>query len=201
MNPGAVRPLNLGLRDMGLKIRTRLLLTGPDIPSVMADPEGEDSIGPHTDLDALIDRIWAQFGFDLIQVSPNLRSRADGAYTTLSHDEQLLATIDIFTRPVLPFCAVWWRVRDKNYWDVIQFDRFFPPHGKELQRMQNFPSCRYFQLWLRLRAQMPSADFARVREKILPLFRKLYWLPHTDTQRLWDTRVPQQSIHSWTFLP
>ncbi|KAI9069502.1 hypothetical protein FKP32DRAFT_1559601 [Trametes sanguinea] len=202
LNPGAVRPLNLGLRAAGLKIRAQLVLTGDDIPTrpQAAQLDDEDLIGPHSDLDALVDRIWAQFGFDLIQVSPNLKSRAEGAYITLSHEEQLAATLDLFKRPVLPFCAVWWRVRDKPYWDIHQFDRFFPPKEKELQRMQNFPSCRYFQLWLRLRSQMPPTHFDRLRAKLLPLFRTLYWLPHTDSERLWDTRTPQQTVHSWTFI-
>ncbi|KAI9069962.1 hypothetical protein FKP32DRAFT_1558697, partial [Trametes sanguinea] len=180
-----IAPLHLGLSQLGLVIRHPVQLTGRDIEGLWIDDD-PDAITPETDLDEFIDRLWAQFAYDLIQISPNLKNRHALPYTTLSYEEQLEVTPELFKRPILPFRAVYFRSRDSQFW-LQQFDRFFPPSNKTLDKSQNFPKCRYYHQWLELRGLMPAVDFNKVRRALWAQFRKLWWLPHTETGRIWDT--------------
>ncbi|OJT03953.1 hypothetical protein TRAPUB_5363 [Trametes pubescens] len=199
-NPEAVVPLDLDLEGLVITISPTLRLTGRDIPVTDAyDDEEVDAIGPDTDVSMLFDRLVAQWAYDMIQVSPNMKSRNDPSWTTLSVDQQRLVTLSLYKRLVLPFKGVWYRTGDAKYWDLL-FDRFFPPQTKSLDKLQNYPGCRYFQLWLRLRAQVAKAPFEQLRNRLRPIFRDLDWLPYTDSDRIWNTRKPLQSVHAWTPL-
>ncbi|KAH9852013.1 hypothetical protein C2E23DRAFT_693034, partial [Lenzites betulinus] len=183
----AVVPLGLDLAALNISIAPSLELSGPDVAFHRGIPEDDhDDIGPDTDLSALIDRLVAQMSLDIIQISPNLKSRLDPSYTTLSIDQQHAVTIDLYKSLVLPFTGVWFRTSNSKHWD-LQFDRFFPGYDKQLDKLQNFPSCRYFQLWLRLRTQMRKPAFEALRAKLRVPFRDLSWLPYTDSDRMWDT--------------
>ncbi|KAI9062337.1 hypothetical protein FKP32DRAFT_1574343, partial [Trametes sanguinea] len=161
-------------------------MTGRDVEDLwdVADPS---ALTPDTNLDDFINTLWAQFAYDLIQVSPNLKSRHALPYVTLSYEQQLEVTPAIFKSAVLPFRAIYYRSRDTQFW-LQQFDRFFPPSGKVLEKSQNFPKCRYYHQWLELRTLIPAVDFNKIRRALWAQFRKLWWLPHTETGRIWDTR-------------
>ncbi|KAL7281845.1 hypothetical protein ACG7TL_005168 [Trametes sanguinea] len=194
----AIPPLNLGLSALGLSIRQPVRLSGRDIEDLWAVPD-PDALTPDTNLDDFISTLWAQFAYDLIQVSPNLKDRNELPYVTLSYEEQLEVTPQLFKAAVLPFRAVYYRPRDSQFWRQ-QFDRFFPPAGKVIDKSQNFPKCRYYHQWLELRSLMPAVDFNKVRLALWSQFRKLWWLPHTETTRIWDTRRPLQSQNAWKYL-
>ncbi|KAI0362850.1 hypothetical protein BV20DRAFT_959453, partial [Pilatotrama ljubarskyi] len=185
VNGAAITHLDLGLRASGIRIRPATHLTGVDITDSDDDAE-EETIGPDTDIDTLVNLIWAQFAYDLIQVSPNLKGRYDPPYTTLTQQEQTQVTADMYKKAALPFRAVWFRARDLKFWD-LQFGRFFPSYDIVVGKIQNYTSCRYFQQWMRVRAQTSKEDFEFIRSQLRKLFRGLVWLPSTDVDRIWDT--------------
>ncbi|KAI0362828.1 hypothetical protein BV20DRAFT_930624, partial [Pilatotrama ljubarskyi] len=124
---------------------------------------------------------------DLVAVSPNQKRRTDPAYITINIEERHEVTLDMFKRPALPFSGVWYRPRDRAFWNQ-SFDKFFPPHGAAIGKAQNYNACRYYQVWLRLRARMSRHDFEHVRAAIRPLFHEILWLPYNEIDRVWNTR-------------
>ncbi|OSC96176.1 hypothetical protein PYCCODRAFT_1379590, partial [Trametes coccinea BRFM310] len=192
VNADAVQPLNLGLADALVAMREPLVLAGPDIDGeaqalIPAADDGPILIAPNENIDYLVERIWAQFAFDLIQISPNNGSRFEPAYATLSSQERLQVTSDLFRRPAIPFSAVWYRFRDQKDWDAL-FDKLFPPHGHVSYRVQNYNSCLYFQLWQLFGSQTQQAGFEQVRERLRRVFGTLLWQPDAASDRIWVTR-------------
>ena len=207
VNPDAIIPHTFNLDMTSVRLRTRLHMTGPDVQDLSDEDEDEDEDFPRDGSgsilpDALLDRIWAQFPYDLIQVSPNLKHRRDPPYTVLSAVQQSQVTLDLFKRPIFPFRKVWYRVRDAKFWNHTQFDRYFPPKGAQLSNLQNFTACLYFQDWMRLMSRVSDRDAKVIRLKIQEKFKEILWLPHTETSRIWDTRQPlaTQSAHKWQYL-
>ncbi|KAI9060431.1 hypothetical protein FKP32DRAFT_1531583, partial [Trametes sanguinea] len=131
--------------------------------------------------------MFAQLAADIMNKSPNNGPRNAGPYVTLTAEERLAATWDIFKRPDLPFTAVRWKQSDESHWN-LQFDRFFPPAGKDLGARQNFDSCNYFAMWLQVRTRLPERQVEQIRNKLRKHFNRLFWLPHTESDRMWDTR-------------
>lgn len=199
LTPELIVPLGLKLSDAAITVRGGIRLSGPDIMDV--DSENDevdlDVIGPDVNLDDLIARIWAQFAVDLIEVSPNYKSRKGDAYTTLSPEERIKVTIDLYKRPVFPFRAVWWNTRDD--W-TLQFDRLFPPCGAIKRKMQSTSSCRYYQDWHSLISRVEKSDVERIRKRLRPLFDQLHWLPWTTTDKMWSTTPPKGIKGIWSFL-
>ncbi|KAI0713979.1 hypothetical protein C8Q76DRAFT_619963, partial [Earliella scabrosa] len=193
-NPDAITPSVFGLDDLGIRLHPRLRLAGRDIEEDNFDePVDELEDGMDRDhhgllyADQIVDRIWAQFPYDLIQISPNLKSRINPAYTTLTSAEQQQVTLDLFKRPFFPFRCVWYRERDFKFWYETQFARFFPPKGQTLANVQNYGSCRYMQDWMRVMTQVSHVNAKIIRKKMMEKFKDILWLPHTETTRIWDT--------------
>lgn len=200
LNPDAIVPLGLDLAGLEISSAPALRLTGRDSAlQNQGDDDDPDSIGPHTDLPALVNELVAQMALDIIQVSPNLKGRDDSCYISLSTEEQHTVTLNLYKSLSLPLKAVWFRLSDPVHWE-LQFDRFFPPYDKVLNKLQNFNACRYFQTWLRLRSQLARASFQALRSQLRVPFQELSWLPFTDTDRMWDTRAPTQNPRPWTYL-
>ncbi|KAL7282808.1 hypothetical protein ACG7TL_004285 [Trametes sanguinea] len=204
VNADAVQPLNLGLADALVAMREPLVLAGPDIDGeaqalIPAADDGPILIAPNENIDYLVERIWAQFAFDLIQISPNNGSRFEPAYATLSSQERLQVTSDLFRRPAIPFSAVWYRFRDQKDWDAL-FDKLFPPHGHVSYRVQNYNSCLYFQLWQLFGSQTQQAGFEQVRERLRRVFGTLLWQPDAASDRIWVTRPVPDHSGDWTRL-
>lgn len=105
--PELVVPLGLNLSDAAITVRDNIRLSGPDIMDVDSEDDEVDldAIDPNVNLDDLVDRIWAQFAVDLIAVSPNYKPRKGEAYTTLSPEQRVNVSIDLYKRPVFPFRA------------------------------------------------------------------------------------------------
>ncbi|CDO76797.1 hypothetical protein BN946_scf184978.g26 [Trametes cinnabarina] len=189
INPDAVQSLCLGFNSHGAALHG----------GQKRGSGGDCELGPHTDLDALVDEIWAQFAFDLVQVSPNLRDIRDPPYITLSSDQRDKVTIDLYKQHALPFLSVYYRTRTHEFW-CESFDKYFPPDGKPVDKAQNYPACRYYQTWLRMQKWTTRSRFESIRVKLKPLFMKLLWLPYNELDRIWNTRKPLQTVHAWTHL-
>lgn len=208
VNPDAITDCVFGLNDRGIRLHPSIRLAGPD-QGASSDDEPDDfernvtrDIGGLLYPDSIIDRIWAQFPYDLIQVSPNLKSRRDPAYTTLNAEQQMKVTLELFKRPVLPFRTAWVRFRDQKFWSTTQFDRFFPPKGARLENLQNFTGCRYFRDWMIVMTQATPQHAKAIRAKVHKKFMQILWLPHTESDRMWSTKIPLKShdYHKWTML-
>lgn len=197
--PELIVPLGLNLSDAAITVRDNIRLSGPDIMDVDSEDDEVDldAIDPNVNLDDLVDRIWAQFAVDLIAVSPNYKPRKGEAYTTLSPEQRVNVSIDLYKRPVFPFRAVWWKTRDD--W-TLQFDRLFPSRDAIQRKMQNASSCRYYQDWHRLISRVEKADVERIQKRLRPLFDQLHWLPWTTSDKIWATVPPKGGKGIWTFL-
>ncbi|OSC97357.1 hypothetical protein PYCCODRAFT_1440228 [Trametes coccinea BRFM310] len=182
VNPNAVQPLGLGLNRSPSNRSSR--------------PQRR---GAPTDLDALVDEIWAQFAYDLIQISPNLKDERDPPYVTLTAAQRSKVTVDLYKQHSLPFRSVYYRTRDRAFW-CQSFDKYFPPHGQLIVKAQNYPSCRYYTTWLRLRDDTSAGVFEAIRDKLRPAFLQLLWVPYNELDRIWNTRKPCQTEHAWTHL-
>ncbi|KAI0781225.1 hypothetical protein BD413DRAFT_503657, partial [Trametes elegans] len=209
VNADAVQSLNLALANEDVVMWQPVILSGPDVDgagegdvAVQANDLAEDDallLAPNGDIDYLVDRIWAQFAFDLIQVSPNNINRFEPAYATLSSAERLLVTPDLYRRPAIPFSASWYRFRGDQEWSAI-FNRLFPPHGHVSFQVQNYNSCQYYQLWQLLSSQCQQAGFERLRAKLRTVFGSLLWLPDAASDRIWVTRPHADTANNWKRL-
>ena len=136
INPDAIQPSVFGLDDLGIRLQPQLQYSGLDDDALSdeEDPDDLDHVGDrdeHGELlpDAILDLIWPQVAFDIMQVSPNKKSRQEPAYTTLNPEQRNTVTMDMFQHLTIPLSSMWVRRRDKHYWMKTQFDRFFPPKG------------------------------------------------------------------------
>ncbi|KAI9062151.1 hypothetical protein FKP32DRAFT_1593720 [Trametes sanguinea] len=203
VNPEAVQPLGLRLNSLGIpvKVRARLSSRGASTAIQSKDGHGQDQLECRSDLDALVDEIWAQFAYDLIQISPNLKDERDPPYVTLTIAQRDKVTIDLYKQRSLPFRSVYYRTRDREFW-CQSFDKYFPPRGQVIAKAQNYSSCRYYSTWLRLREDTRATAFAieTIRNGLRRAFLRLLWLPYNELDRIWNTRKPCQTVHAWTHL-
>lgn len=82
------------------------------------------------------------------------------------------------------------------------FDRYFPPKGtgpKERGKLQNFPQTTYYPDWFSFMTRLSPRQAEFVRSRVLVEFKKLKWLPHADTDRMWPTKLQKAAI--WTLYP
>jgi hypothetical protein len=73
---------------------------------------------------------------------------------------------------------------------TTMFDRYFPPKGtapKERGKLQNFPYTTYYNDWFKLMLQLSVNDAKVVQAGVLHKFKKLKWLPHGGSDRMWAT--------------
>ncbi|PSS30936.1 hypothetical protein PHLCEN_2v2528, partial [Hermanssonia centrifuga] len=186
--------VDLGLGNRGVRMHEPATMTGPDVIEI-SDSEDEEK-----DIDKVVSKILKQFPYDVIQQSPNQSANNRPAYTTLTRVEQDNVTMDIFKQTELPFIRAQLKIVSTHTWDRVFFDRFFPPKGFSPRgRIQNFPSCAYYQDWIGLINRMTSADVEIARKKIAKYFKDVHWLPHTASDRMWMTKLDNHG--QWTHLP
>ena len=147
---------------------------------------------PEQTADEQISEIWNQLFVDIFQLSPNRRGAHNPAYCTLTADQILKVTEDMFQQTKLPFTDVIIKAVPLQTWDTIFFDRFFPSTPLQANvpssKMQHFPTCAYYQLWRTLCTQVDSAIVTTVRRQLLIRWRALYWLPYSGSDRMWSAR-------------
>ena len=208
VNPDAIVPLDLDLEANGVAIIRAQAIAGNDLQALSAAMEDDQEefndgraifIDEGSTPDNIVSHIVAQWAFDILQVSPNKKARSNSSYVTLTHAQLAIVTLDIYRNTIIPFEKVWVRARDQDYWK-LQFDRFFPPkNAVATNRLQNFATCRYFMMLDRLMASVSTLHANMIRAAARILFRKFRWLPHTESDRMWQTRVPRPLAH-WTTL-
>ena len=175
--PDGERPvMRFGLARSGLRIRPRAtnILQRSQAPAQDTDP------------DIVLSRIWAQFASDVMSLVPEERGKA-GPYRTMRVEN---VTAELFEQEQLPFRRVTLVRTLGTKWSTTYFDRFFPPRGNRNVPSQHFGSTVYYREWQRLMDQrlQDESSAATVRAKIREKFDKPLWLPHSQSDRMWETR-------------
>lgn len=163
-----------------------------------ADDEPQFQEDPQNPLKNEVQVILEQFFFDILQESPNKKSKTEGSWTnipaTLRHE---LGVEDLYMHLDFPFHGAQYTVLAADKW-VGHFDRFFPQKVPE-RVGQNFGKARYFQMYLNLVSRLSLQRLGEVRSELRRKFNSLAWIPHTECDRMWSTR--KMTSGQWHSLP
>lgn len=195
--------INLHLADRGVTIRPVVQEGGRDVDvdSDRLHPDNEEvNSGP----DDTVAKIWKQASFDIFAVSPNGAKSTDPSHIIMSVEARQNVTWDTFKTTDFSgiFEKIQIRMVTEEFWTTTLFDRYFPPQGtppKERGKLQNFPYTTYYNQWFKLMSQLSPKDAKVVRSRLLKEFKKLKWLPHGGSDRMWATS--QMSGKNWTIHP
>lgn len=196
--------IDLQLGDRGVKIRPLAREDGRDVEEYQArlypEPEEAEAVGA----DDAVSVIWKQVPYDILAVGPNGVRTKDPSYILLSRHALENVTWDTFKTTNLSaiFEKVQIRMVNDKFWTTTLFDRYFPPKGadiKERGKLQNFPYTTYYSKWNQLMNQLSSEDSKVVRAGVLTQFRKIKWLPHGGSDRMWATKT--MTTESWEMYP
>lgn len=97
----------------------------------------------------------------------------------------------------LPFFAAQYTYSTVEQWD-LHFDRLFPSQQPGCIP-QNLHKCTYYINWLTLISQLNQQYIQRVRATFRTKFDTLAWIPYTQSNRMWATRVNEG--RAWFRLP
>lgn len=191
------------LADRGIAVRPVARDRGRDVDehTIAAPEENEGGIGQ---ADEAVSRIWGQAPFDIFAVGPNSSRSKDPSHVLLSNVARRNVTWAAFhtTDFTGVFEKVQIRLVSEEFWTTTLFDRYFPPKGtqpKERGKLQNFPYTTYYNQWFKLMSQLSSGQAKLVRARVLIEFKKLKWLPHGGSDRMWATC--KMSGNNWTRYP
>ena len=198
--------IDLQLADRGVTIHPIALEAGRDVDERHArsyhdlDQPQTQNLGP----DGTVARIWKQTPFDIFAVAPNGARSKDPSHIIMSKHARNNVTWETFktTNFSTIFEKVQVRMVSDEFWKTTLFDRYFPPKGtapKERGKLQNFPYTTYYPEWFKLMSQLSDADSKVVRAGLLTEFRKLKWLPHGGSDRMWDTG--KMTSQNWKIYP
>lgn len=193
------------LADRGIVMKPLPREHGADIRAFL--PNQRRQVGDHgreeEGIDDMLARMWRQFPFDLFENAPNHRFNYQGGYLRLSTQQRRDATIQVFKDTDLReiFSRVVVSIVKPNKWENREFRRYFPPKGyAPPARLQNFPRMRYFQEWNTLMDSLSSKEADVVRKSVWKTFKTFKWLPLTESDRLWNTKVVKPTAE-WIHLP
>ena len=195
--------IDLQLADRGVTIRPIAQEAGRDRDERRAQSHADDddvNAGP----DNRVAGIWKQASFDIFAVSPNGAKSTDPSYIIMSTEARHNVTWDTFKTTDFSgiFEKIQIRMVSEEFWTTTLFDRYFPPKGtppKEKGKIQNFPYTTYYKDWFKLMSQLSQNDAKIVRSGLLEEFKKLKWLPHGGSDRMWATS--KISGKNWTTYP
>jgi hypothetical protein len=196
--------IDLQLGDRGVTIRPVAREAGRDIVEQEArlylEPNEPEVEGP----DAIVSRIWQQTPYDIFAVAPNGVRNQDPSHDVMTNHARSLVTWDTFKTTNFSgvFEKAQLRMVDDEFWTSTLFNRYFPPKGtppKERGKLQNFPYTTYYVEWSKLMSQLTHDDAKVVRAGLLIEFRKLKWLPHGGSDRMWATK--KVTGLNWTMYP
>jgi hypothetical protein len=195
--------IDLQLADRGVTIRPAAQEAGRDTDERGARSHSNDdnvNAGP----DSTVASIWKQASFDIFAVSPNGAKSTDPSHIIMSTEARHNVTWDTFKTTDFSkiFVKVQIRLVTEDFWTTTLFDRYFPPKGtqpKEKGKLQNFPHTTYYNDWFKLMSQLSQRDSKIVRSGLLEEFKKLKWLPHGGSDRMWATS--KMSGKQWTIYP
>jgi hypothetical protein len=196
---GTRQPMKLA--EAGVKIRKALQMSGEDVAL-------DHDNGCHSDnemtVDQVVEQILYQFPYDLMQISPNFKSRRKGAQTLLTRGQREGVTANVFKS--FDFSQVFARfqycVVDEDKWYNHVFGHLFPAKGERPpENAQNYHTATYFRRWVTnvMNRQSPhSADITR-KKVYKEFFKELRWVPYPHSHRIWDTKV--MDTRSWVYVP
>lgn len=193
------------LADLGITVEPLPREHGGDIRAYFHNgtDQDDDYQRQQEGIDDVVARIWRQFPFDLFENAPNHRFSHQGSHLMLSVQQRRDATIDIFRSIDLSqlFSRVVVKIVQPDKWKDLEFKRYFP--GKNYvvpKNMQNFPRMRYYRDWNALMDSLSLKDAEIVRKSVWKTFKTFHWLPLTDADRLWNTKVVRPTAE-WIHLP
>ena len=193
------------LSDLGITVQPLPRAHGADIRSFFpANRMGQDQDREEERIDDLVKRIWRQFPYDIFENAPNHRYSHQGSHLRLSTEQRRDATIKVFQTTDLRqlFSRVVVKILTPEKWRDLVFRRYFPEKGfKQPKHLQNFPRLRYYQDWNTLMDGVSAEDAETVRESFWETFETFHWLPLTDSDRLWNTKVVKPTTPEWLHLP
>ena len=189
---------DFALTQRGVARIPTMQMTGPDIEE-LDDPDESDA---PASLDRTFSLIWAQFPSDIIQCSPNVKSRREPSHVKLTQAEREAVTHDLYRSLELPFDAAYLRVCTLDQWKDLVFNKFFPPKGSQVSdHAQNFRNAKYFASYIHEINNLSDRNAALIREELWTLFQGLSWLPHPSSDRMWGTKAMHPPPRAWRVLP
>ncbi|RXW13278.1 hypothetical protein EST38_g12577 [Candolleomyces aberdarensis] len=166
-----------------------------DGSDIEVDSDGEDSDPgggqPQQSVNHTLTTIWGQFLVDMAETSPNQRGASSPPYILLTPPERLNVTVDLYrdSRLTLIFRDFMWRRADKARWRE-NFNRLFPSKGPvKGRRVQNYNNTAYYPMWVMFGESTTDETFVAARKEIWRRVCSLYWLPATESDRIWSTRI------------
>lgn len=193
------------LANRGITMKPLPREHGEDIRAFFRNRAGddEDHERDQEGIDDVVTRIWRQFPYDLFENAPNQRFSYQGSYLRLSVQQRQDATIEVFQTTDLRdlFSRVVVKVVKPDKWRDLEFRRYFPTKDfVPPKKLQNFPRMRYYQEWNTLMDSLSSKEAEIVRKSFWKTFKTFKWLPLTDADRLWCTKVVKPTAE-WFHLP
>ncbi|KAH9904241.1 uncharacterized protein BXZ73DRAFT_17359, partial [Epithele typhae] len=132
--------------------------------------------------------IWAQWAFDMFMHVPNQKSKRLSSWITMSAGDRIHATDAIFRQSIIPVKVAHLRHAQPDFWEM-SFKRLFPPKEEPRGELgQSLSTCRYFVLWERLMRSLSTRHAKKVRNTLYQVFKRLHWIPHTGSDRIWSSR-------------
>jgi hypothetical protein len=194
-NPAMV---DFGLEGRGVEVRPRERERGMDVDNHHAVMENSsDEEGNEQDVDNIVSKIWAQVPYDIFAKAANGKRQAEPPHLIMTTAARSNITWDAFHTTDLSaiFDKAQIRMTPPQFWQDNLFARYFPPKGtkpKERGKLQNFPYMTYYQKWVKLMGDLNEEDAKVVRAAVWKKFKKVKWLPHADTDRMWVTKNGQR---------
>ncbi|KXN84275.1 hypothetical protein AN958_12781 [Leucoagaricus sp. SymC.cos] len=171
-----------------------------------SDTEDRQSPQPLEDnIDKVMSDIWRQFVKDTMSKSPNMKGITNPSYLRLTDVQRSSANEDPFRHLRLSevFRAVYYKNGNENQWQLA-FNWLFPDIGfKTTRKTQTYHTCTYFKQWMHIietNAKNPKLITA-MRNAFWKRLREWSWVPHTGSDRMWNTSANKPSGSPYTRWP
>jgi hypothetical protein len=193
------------LADLGITLKPLPRAHGADIRAFFRNQVDDGEGRQEERIDDVVARIWRQFPYDLFENAPNHRHIDQGSYLLLSVQQRQESTFKVFQTTDLRklFSRVVVKIVSPDKWQETEFRRYFPDKGFVApKRLQNFPRMLYFQEWNTLMQNLTSEEAKLIRLTFWERFKTFKWLPLTESDRLWTTKLVKMTPHAeWIHLP
>ncbi|KAG1762127.1 hypothetical protein EDD22DRAFT_778777 [Suillus occidentalis] len=170
--------------------------------SQVDEVEDEEDGDVDASSDSELSAIQRQFASDIFQLAPFPKLAPSSPWILLDPAQRRHTKIDIFHSLDFSgiFSQIQYRVVFKDDWDNIIFKRYFPEkEAVTAKALQQFPSASYYRQWQALMDRLDEDTAKVTRDHLLTQwFKKLCWVPHPDSDRMWSTRKGNKE---WIMLP
>lgn len=146
--------------------------------------------------DAAILLLWRQCLKDIANKVSNEKQSHLDSYTRLSESDLGGVNEETFKNHNLAAFFIDCRIMEAKPEDWERtFRHLFPPRGFSCSgKLQNYRQCSYWTMWISLcqNSNVTDAVLARIRAKLWERFRTLYWMPNTQSERIWYTKFDKR---------